>query len=214
MAPISMTPAAAGTPLRARRFAKGRLFLILSAAALAALLTNVCCFAKVRVKPFKKPRIRPGMLPEPTFRIGDVVRLKVPAQLSNDGRGYYNEGAATDVPDHQRDLRADRKRTERRRKFVEGGLEGQVVGVIKAAHWENRPNHIKGNRRPLIMVNFENDRVPLDVFEENDLELLDRTLADERKKMEKAGKFISYWKEGVTPDTTWWDYTGGWGKSE
>merc|ERR1712107_97984 len=115
-------------------------------------------------------------------------------------------GAAIDVPPHQRDVERDLSFQGRRKKYVEGGSEGQVVGHIQSGDWENRPEGWKVIRRPMIFVNFDDSKVPLDVFEERDLELLDRSLADERRAQYKESKFTGFYREGANSDTKY--YTG------
>merc|ERR1711920_672229 len=88
------------------------------------------------------------------FGVGDKVRLKCPAPLSNNGRGYYNEGQ----PKYWEE---SKEAAEKLPKYVEGGSLGQVVGVFQVSDWQNRPMGHKGGyvwkgiRRPMIMVCFD-----------------------------------------------------------
>eukprot|EP00439_Symbiodinium_sp_Y106_P044885 s2044_g5.t1 len=94
------------------------------------------------------------------FRVGDRVRARVPILVSNQGRGYYNEGAGQGVPKHLRNMTQERgvadswewEELDGMLKVIEGGSEGYVVGIITAGEWMNRPPHWKGQPRPGIMV--------------------------------------------------------------
>ncbi|CAJ1462101.1 unnamed protein product, partial [Effrenium voratum] len=109
------------------------------------------------------PQVTPEMS---RFRVGDRVRARVPMKISNEGRGYFNEGGGYGVPDHQRDFKKEKQERRELSPVIEGGSEGYVVGIITAGEWANRPKGWKGQPRPGVMVNWDEATYPLDVAEE------------------------------------------------
>eukprot|EP00929_Paragymnodinium_shiwhaense_P081672 TRINITY_DN427_c0_g1_i2.p1 TRINITY_DN427_c0_g1~~TRINITY_DN427_c0_g1_i2.p1 ORF type:complete len:206 (-),score=66.02 TRINITY_DN427_c0_g1_i2:156-773(-) len=126
-----------------------------------------------------------------SFKLGQRVKARYPLKLSNRGRGYYNEGGGSDVPAHLRDWEEDIAASKERIRYVEGGLEGTIVGILPEGEWENRPRHWKGYSRRGWFVNWDDATLPMDLAEEHELEVLDSELADKlrvQKDAEKAEK--------------------------
>eukprot|EP00931_Biecheleriopsis_adriatica_P118116 TRINITY_DN9357_c0_g1_i1.p1 TRINITY_DN9357_c0_g1~~TRINITY_DN9357_c0_g1_i1.p1 ORF type:complete len:187 (-),score=47.14 TRINITY_DN9357_c0_g1_i1:94-654(-) len=156
---------------------KGALVL-LAGAALLHLLTfaeNVAAPTFAMLAPSEAaPQVSPEMS---KYRVGDRVRAQFPIKISNDGRGYYNEGAGLGIPDHQRDVDEDQEELDGLLKVIEGGNEGVVIGILPKGEWANRPPHWKGQPRAGVMVSWDEAELPIEVVEEADLEQLEGSVS-------------------------------------
>merc|ERR1719436_189576 len=91
--------------------------------------------------------VQVGPPPTSQFRVGDFVSSKVPIRVSNEGRGYFNEGAGKGVPDHLRNFEEEDEKLSALPEFVDFGNKGQVVGILPTSEWANRSPHFKGYPR-------------------------------------------------------------------
>lgn len=123
------------------------------------------------------------------FRVGDKVEAIAPFKISNDGYGYFNEGAGYGCPAKHRDPGEDGWERANLPKVVDGRSQGHIVGMIPIGHWKNRPKHWKGHKRVGIMVSWEEPTYPIDVVDECYLKLVDRTISDE--KAEKKREWLA-----------------------
>jgi len=143
---------------------------------------------KAKLKEERPPRQLTSL-----FHCGDRVKAKFPIQISQEGRGYFNEGAGEGVPPHQRDEEEDEAELAELEKVIEGGSEGTVVEILPPGEWANKPKGCWGTHRFLVMINWDDTSYPMDMVEENDLEKTDGSLGDrlcaqkrEKNKAEKA----------------------------
>lgn len=162
----------------ARRGRKASGLLMLAA---AAILTQV----PSALFPEASVQAAPGVV---AFHCGDRVTAKVPIKLSNDGRGYYNEGGGEGTARHLRDMADEIAKRDAKDKIVDFGAEGTVVGIIPTGEWGNRPRHWKGTPRAGIMVNWDDAEMPMDVAETFELEITDSSQGDKLIAQRKAKK--------------------------
>eukprot|EP00930_Biecheleria_cincta_P037442 TRINITY_DN25701_c0_g2_i1.p1 TRINITY_DN25701_c0_g2~~TRINITY_DN25701_c0_g2_i1.p1 ORF type:complete len:223 (-),score=31.09 TRINITY_DN25701_c0_g2_i1:165-764(-) len=183
-----------GSPPRAGATRAGLLFVGALVAILHVLTSSFLPFSTNNslvfsvVEPIEKADgvvIHPRLPDMGRFRVGDRVRAMHPMLISNSGRGYYNEGAALSVPEHQRIAHQDAAELAALPKVVEGGEEGVVVGILPAGEWFNRPKHVKGRPRPLVMVCWDNAVYPIDMAEETFLEQLPGSVSDMHRMKHK-----------------------------
>lgn len=113
------------------------------------------------------------------FRVGDRVRLKMPMEVNNRGRGYFNEGRAKYLRHDERNHEEEIQDAAERERFIDGGAEGWVAYYNRQYFdWVNKPFPFKGKPRPLPIVSFDDPTVPICAVEESNLELLDRSFAE------------------------------------
>ncbi|CAK0908433.1 unnamed protein product [Prorocentrum cordatum] len=137
------------------------------------------------------------MAPRSIWKCGDRVRARAPINKTNGGRGFFDEGAAEDVNEFNRDVEEDEREFRALPKVIEGGTEGTVVSAFKFSQtrWPyERPRHFKGHARPWVLVDFDGSDNPMEACEEWDLEIANddyRVPFDNNKPMyEKYGGSI------------------------
>mmetsp|Transcript_99489 Transcript_99489/g.197147 ORF Transcript_99489/g.197147 Transcript_99489/m.197147 type:complete len:194 (+) Transcript_99489:85-666(+) len=122
------------------------------------------------------------------FRCGDRVKARAPILLSNQGRGYFNEGKGKGVPEHLLDLDQEAEEQDNLTKIIEGGSEGTVCGIIKKGEWAQRPLHWTGHKRPGVMVSWDDANLPMDVAMEVELELIEAPFREQMAAQRKNSK--------------------------